>query len=1852
LNNITRYTYDANGDLTAVNGPQGARYTYTYDSNGNLTSATDALGLTTQFTYNANNDLTSYTDAEGNTTGYTYDKSNDLLSVTYANGTQEQYTYNPLGEATQFVNANGNAISSTYNSRGLVATETFADGSSNSYTYDAHGNMLTTTSSVSGTIQFLYQDAANPDLLTEVEYPNGQYLKFTYNSVGQRIQSIDQTGFTVNYTYNDLGQLAELTDGQGNLIVQYIYDAAGNLQQQNNGNGTFTAYTYDADGNVLSITNYAPSTGTSYTPANSTVNSFDNYTYDALGNVLTDTNQDGQWTYTYDADSQLIGAVFTPNSADPDGLTAQNIQYVYGADGNRISQTVNGVTTTYVVNAVNEYTSSTTNGVTTTYAYDSDGNLISQTIAGSTTSYSYNELDELTGMSAPGQAATYTYDALGDRTSQTVNGVTTQFQIGPDGVESTYNGSGSLLAHYTYGYGLVSAVSASGSAGYYDFDLTGNTVGITGATGSYVNKYAYLPFGQTTTIAAATTNLFTFVGAFGVMQDGAGLFNMQARAYSTVTGQFLSNDPLGLGGGDANIRRYVANNPLNGVDPTGTEALTEGQHFTPGVLGRANLVNGKPGLQVFFDPKGDITNSPMPGAKGLLYYVPAGLNVEVGYGGSSVPGWHILTYGNQLSYWINNQEGKLTYNDGTVAAKLLTPKVQTGSQSISCWPQVPTPAEQTAGPMETLPLPVQPPQGNPDRAVQAVGPNNQMGWLPVPYYQGKYYYPEPVPNQPGYYYFYVSNPNGPPTLDKQHADPPYNGNPPAGTLIPDIILGLVQGFLYPPPTLPDNGDDGANGSDTGQTELATMSPSDDNANVVVAGTTDTVFVGPITMTSDGPYTTSDFTASTEFSDGQTTQDTVEADPNDPTMSFNFYATRDFTEAGDITVETTIHNNKLDTTYEVGQSVTVVNAPIVLTPLSLAGATGGVFNGKLADVQDLNPDDQTSFAILSASAGGQEATNLSLQSNGGGDYTLSGTVDLTEYGPGPVPIYIQVGHDNEDLAQGTTIESYTASGAPQYSTTAIPQLVQVNTSEPAQQTLALIDTTDPTITSASQVTVNTSLSFTGVTLTQLPGGVTQIAINGTANADQTGTDPVQYVPLDIQLGNEPTLDVSLPVYSTGSDDTVNAVPVDAIAGQPLQNVQVATLAGPINGKYSATINWGDGETSTGQIVPLAAGQFGIFGSKPLPYSGAGDNEITVTVSGPGVAPLPAMSPVTISTGPSTLGSQAFTVGQESSFAVTVPNVSASSVTGLPAGLSAASDGSTLTISGTPLPGSGGIYPITIPAGSGSAAESTLYYTLTVAEPPTFTSPSSTTFTANQANTFVVTASGFNPAQAMHITHGALPSWIKSVTDNGNGTATIVGTPTAPGSTATITLTASNDPGSATQTLTINVDPAPTFKSSSGSPTFTVGKASSFGVTVNAGFPSTTTFTVTGLPKGLSAKSSGNTVTISGTPPAGSTGTYPIVITASSGSAQLTLDYMLNVDQVPAFTSPSSTIFVVGQTSTFTITTTGFGSLGMQITHGTLPAWITSFTNNGDGTATIVGTPTAPGTAAITLTASNGDATSATQTLTIKMDEAPTFKSTSGSQTFTVGKASSFGVTVNAGYPAATFSVTGLPKGLVATSSATAVTISGVPAAGTGGTYPITITASTSSLTRLTLDYTLTVDQAPAFTSAASSTFTAGQAGNFTVKTTGFPTAALTESGTLPAGVTFVDNGNGTATLAGIPQAGSGGRYVLTLKATNGTAVVQQSFTLTVNQPPVFTSPSSVAFPVNQANSSFTFTTTGFPVATLRIASGALPPGLTFTNKGNGAATLSGKPTAKGTFTLEIEALAGGVDVFQEFTVTVN
>jgi hypothetical protein len=93
-------------------------------------------------------------------------------------------------------------------------------------------------------------------------------------------------------------------------------------------------------------------------------------------------------------------------------------------------------------------------------------------------------------------------------------------------------------------------------------------------------------------------------------------------------------------------------------------------------------------------------------------------------------------------------------------------------------------------------------------------------------------------------------------------------------------------------------------------------------------------------------------------------------------------------------------------------------------------------------------------------------------------------------------------------------------------------------------------------------------------------------------------------------------------------------------------------------------------------------------------------------------------------------------------------------------------------------------------------------------------------------------------------------------------------------------------------------------------------------------------------------------------------------------------------------------------------------------------------------------------------------------------------------------------------------------------------------------------------------------APTITSADDTTFSQLTPGSFTVTTTGYPTPALTEVGALPNGLTFADNGNGTATISGMPALGSEATYSVTITANNGVAPnASQTFTLTVPAAPL-------------------------------------------------------------------------------------
>jgi YVTN family beta-propeller protein len=343
-----------------------------------------------------------------------------------------------------------------------------------------------------------------------------------------------------------------------------------------------------------------------------------------------------------------------------------------------------------------------------------------------------------------------------------------------------------------------------------------------------------------------------------------------------------------------------------------------------------------------------------------------------------------------------------------------------------------------------------------------------------------------------------------------------------------------------------------------------------------------------------------------------------------------------------------------------------------------------------------------------------------------------------------------------------------------------------------------------------------------------------------------------------------------------------------------------------------------------------------------------------------------------------------------------------------------------------------------------------------------------------------------------------------------------------------------------------------------PTVVITTGFAANVTLFASALPAATFAETGtMPAGITLSTNG---ILSGTAAADAGGVYPITITASNGVAPDYAQQMsLIVDQPPVITGAATATFEVGTAASYQATATGYPPPSFSAS-GAVPTGIA--VTYLPGSFQLSGTPAvgSGGVYPIALSAWNGVATMAQQSLTLTVNEAPSFFG-SAQATLTTGQAANVAVTAH-GYPAPTFSETGtLPTGVMLSSAGT---LTGTPAAGSGGTYPITITATNGIGTAASEAFTITVDQPPAFTSASHVAFGTGRSHTFTFRTSGFPAATLSERGALPSGVTFKAGPNGTAVLVGRPpRADIGKVYVITVTARNGVgAAVTQRFRLTV------------------------------------------------------------------------------------------
>ncbi|QOC22933.1 putative Ig domain-containing protein [Wenzhouxiangella sp. AB-CW3] len=570
-------------------------------------------------------------------------------------------------------------------------------------------------------------------------------------------------------------------------------------------------------------------------------------------------------------------------------------------------------------------------------------------------------------------------------------------------------------------------------------------------------------------------------------------------------------------------------------------------------------------------------------------------------------------------------------------------------------------------------------------------------------------------------------------------------------------------------------------------------------------------------------------------------------------------------------------------------------------------------------------------------------------------------------------------------------------------------------------------------------------------------------------------------------------------------------------------------------------------------------------------------------------------------------------------------------GLPAGLSL--DSNSGELSGTPDAGTGGTYNLTLTAGNGIGSDDTQAFTLTVGEAPEITSADSHSCEVGSTCSFTLTATGL-PDPEFDLPD--LPDGLSLDSSSGE----LSGTPdNGTGGVYNLTATASNSVGSDQQSFTLTVNEAPSITSDDNH-ACEVGSTCSF--TFEADGHPAATFDLPGLPAGLSLDS--NSGELSGTPDAGTGGTYNLTLTAGNGiGSDDTQTFTLTVGEVPEITSADNHSCEAGSTCSFSVTADGHPDPTFSITSGTLPDGLSLAA---DGT--LSGTPDAGtgGVYNLELTATNS-IDSDEQPFTLTVNEAPTITS-ADTLNCEIGSACAFTVTAD-GHPEPTFSITSgsLPDGL---SLAADGTFSGTPDAGTGGAYNLELTASNGIGTDGTQAFTLNVGQVPSITSADNHSCEAGSTCSFSVTADGHPdpTFSIT-SGTLPDGLSLAADG----TLSGTPDAGTGGVHNLELTATNTMGDDDQSFELTVTEAPQAndnpsggipsdSSPGSMPYHgsidttlvVSDANGVLTNDTLGFPAASI-----ANP---TPTSANGGSVTLS---TDGGFSYIPPSASFTGIDTFE-------
>ncbi|MEV6601717.1 polymorphic toxin-type HINT domain-containing protein [Actinoplanes sp. NPDC051346] len=578
----TEYSYTSKGQLSTVKDPAGNVWKSEYDQLGRKVTSTDPDSGRSTMTYDDLDRLTSTTNSLNTTISTTYDQIGRKTAIYKgAAGTGQllsSWTYDQemLGYATSASRWIDGAEYATY----YTIYDEFYRPHLTTYQVPDHAGaelagtyLVGTEYNRDGTVQSL--------LMPEGGGLNYETIVYKYDGLERLIGTSGDAAYLTNIDYASTGEVLQTETAVGGKKIWSTYEYEQGTKRLTRQRLDRQAapivdvdarYTYDPSGNIRRIANNPSGT-----------RDVQCFTYDYLRRM------DKAWTSASTADDPCAGG---PTTTGVGGVAPYHHEYTFDTVGNRKTEKQYATDGTSLIERSYQYpaagaaqphtlssmTEKTPSGEKLhEYGYDATGNTTRRAKAGEGQTLAWDAEGNLESVTdAAGKKTSFLYDVDGSRMLRKEPNHTTLYLPGME-IRLDHQTKALEPTRYYALPGGASLVRKKDGLHYVANDHHGTGTATVDATGAITHRRT-TPYGETRGTPPVQGAWPTEKGFVGGNQDSTtGLVNIGAREYDTVTGRFISIDPI-IDVNDPqqmNGYAYANNNPISFSDPDGLKLCSD-----------------------------------------------------------------------------------------------------------------------------------------------------------------------------------------------------------------------------------------------------------------------------------------------------------------------------------------------------------------------------------------------------------------------------------------------------------------------------------------------------------------------------------------------------------------------------------------------------------------------------------------------------------------------------------------------------------------------------------------------------------------------------------------------------------------------------------------------------------------------------------------------------------------------------------------------------------------------------------------------------------------------------------------------------------------------------------------------------------------------------------------------------------------------------------------------------------------------------------------------------------------------------------------------------------------------------